>query len=162
MVALVLTGAACDPVTRHHVLTIFFDGVPPIETAAQKPAAAAATVEARHFREHGPYGAKLCTGCHESMAGNTFVAPRDELCLHCHVMPAPKFEHDPAASGDCLSCHDPHSSAYRYLLVAEPDKVCAECHDASALPEDAPHTDPAQTCASCHDPHGSDKEHLLR
>jgi predicted CXXCH cytochrome family protein len=162
--ALALLLGACSPAARYAALSLFFDGVPPpapprVETAAQ-PAALLVT----HYAEHGPYAAKLCSACHESTAGNTFVAPRDQLCTHCHELlePAKKFQHDPAASGECMSCHDPHSSAYRYLLVAAPNAVCASCHDKETLPEDDAHTDPAKACAGCHDPHQSDKEHLLR
>jgi len=163
--ALLLAGTACNTPTRHAALTFFFDGVPPLETPpppGQAVAEAGAGPE-RFFREHGPYGAKLCSSCHESTASNSFVAPRDQLCVHCHSFePKKKFEHDPSASGDCMSCHDPHSSAYRYLLVASPNAVCAECHEKETLPEDESHTNSAKACVGCHDPHQSDKEYLLR
>jgi predicted CXXCH cytochrome family protein len=164
-VALLLTSTACSPPVRHAALTFFFDGVPPL--AAPLPAHPAAgepaTFTVRHYSEHGPYAARLCTSCHDSAANNSFVAPRDQLCTHCHdFAPKKKLQHDPFESGDCLTCHDPHSSVYRYLLVAQPNEICAGCHEKEALPEDAAHADAAKSCVDCHDPHQSDRESLLR
>ncbi len=161
---LLAAGSACHSQSRHEVLTLFFDGVPPPEpTVEQKAAALAQAPPARHFSEHGPYGAKLCDSCHQSAASNTFVAPPDKLCVQCHEPgPQKKLQHDPFASGDCLSCHDPHSSPWRSLLVARPNDVCAECHETEMLPEDASHRDAAKVCIDCHDAHQSDKEALLR
>lgn len=159
---LVVAVGSCSPSERHATLTFFFDGVPPLEEAPPpgQAAAVAAAPAARFFREHGPYGARLCNTCHESTASNSYVVPRDQLCAQCHTFEPKRFQHDPFE--DCLGCHDPHSSAYRYLLLAAPNQVCADCHDAATLPEDASHTDPEKLCVTCHDPHQSDKEDLLR
>lgn len=163
---LFLAGTACNPPARHAALTLFFDGVPPpaAPAAAGGTVATASIAPVQHYREHGPYGAKLCSACHASpAAGNGFIVPRDQLCSHCHDLgPAKKVQHDPMASGECLSCHDPHSSTYRYLLLAAPNVVCAGCHEKEVLPEDAAHTDGTKQCIDCHDPHQSDKASLLR
>lgn len=159
---LVVAAGSCSPGERHKALTLFFDGVPPLEEppAPGEAVAVAAAPAERFFREHGPYGAKLCHTCHESTASNTYVVPRDELCAQCHTFEPKRFQHDPL--DDCLGCHDPHSSAYRYLLVAAPNQVCTDCHDPATLPEDSSHTDASKLCTDCHDPHQSDREDLLR
>jgi predicted CXXCH cytochrome family protein len=163
--ALFFAASACSPPARHATLSFFFDGVPPLAEvpAPGEPMAAHAVPAQKRFLGHGPYAARLCNSCHDSAAGNSFVAPLDELCTRCHDLgPPKKVVHDPAGSGECLACHDPHDSAQPYLLVAAPNKVCGDCHEQAVLPEDAAHTDPGRTCTECHDPHQSDKESLLR
>ena len=167
-VTLLLAGTACNPPARHAALTFFFDGVPPLQAPpapGQEVAAAGAAAQRPvvRYREHGPYAAKLCNSCHESTSGNRFVAPREKLCAHCHDLgPDKKIQHNPMASGDCLSCHDAHSSRQPFLLIAEVTSVCSGCHEKDALPQDAVHTEAGNPCNDCHDPHQSDNENLLR
>ncbi len=162
-------AAGCSVATRHKVLTVFFDGVPEPNqgtTPGGEQAAAAASgpgVPGRLFGEHGPFAAKLCGACHESAATNALIVPKDELCFICHRLPRDKkYVHGPLAAGGCLSCHDPHSSRYRYLLVSEPEAFCLQCHDKQAVSRVAAHAGVEQACTDCHDAHMSDNRYLLK
>jgi predicted CXXCH cytochrome family protein len=166
-VAAVLS-AACAATTRHKVLSILFDGVPPLPgpaagadaTAAAGPSVAAVPVAAR---DHGPYAARMCGACHESAATNVLVAPKDELCFRCHELRVDRrYVHGPIASGGCLVCHDPHGSRYRYLLVSDSDSFCFHCHDRAAVATVPGHEDVESGCTGCHDAHASDTKGLLR
>ncbi len=160
-----LVSVGCDPASRYEVLSLFFDGVPPPKIAADTTGQQPVTAEPRRvgFLEHGPYAARLCTACHESAATNTFVVPRDQLCFKCHeIKTDKKYIHGPLASGGCTACHDPHSSKYRYLLVAESDSFCLRCHDSRDVERVPAHAGVGETCTSCHDAHMSDKKFLLR
>jgi predicted CXXCH cytochrome family protein len=167
VVAVLVTG--CDATSRYRVLSLFFDGVPPPTVAGEaedrQAAASASGVQARRVgvREHGPYAAKLCGACHQSAAANSFVAPREQLCVRCHELKLDKpHVHGPLASGGCMTCHDPHSSQYRSLLVSEFDGFCFRCHDRDAVASVAVHAGMEAECTSCHDPHASDQQFLLR
>jgi len=163
---LLFAGSACNTPTRYATLSLFFDGVPPPEApepTADETAVASAGPRKTRYSEHGPYAAKACNGCHQSMSGNSFVAPRDKLCLRCHELKLDKkYLHGPLAAGGCLSCHDPHSSQYRFLLLADADTFCFRCHDRALIESNPVHTDVAGQCTVCHDPHASDNERLLR
>jgi len=160
---------SCDPAARYRVLSFVFDGVPPPQVAGEGQGQPTQTppggVELHKgaFREHGPYGAKLCNACHESAASNTFVVRRDQLCVRCHeIQVDKKYVHGPLASGGCTACHDPHSSKYRYLLLAEADGFCFSCHDREAVATVGAHAGVGEDCTACHTPHASDKQYLLR
>lgn len=168
---LMSAGTGCNTPSTHSTLAMFFDGVPPPPppgpTREELAAAAAAADGARPrksgYREHGPYGAKLCTSCHQSTASNTYVVPREQLCAHCHDFKLDKeFLHGPIASGGCTECHDPHSSQYPHLLVAAPEGFCLRCHEQEEVAGNPVHEDVGDDCLECHDPHQSDSEYLLR
>ena len=104
------------------------------------------------------YGAALCFGCH--------IGVRDSLSSE-------SVTHAPAASGECLTCHDPHGSRHRSLVIAKINDVCGSCHDdISKVPHPVAghpvsgHQDPLQpdrelSCVSCHNPHASRNSYLL-
>jgi predicted CXXCH cytochrome family protein len=159
----------CDATSRHKVLTYFFDGVPPLQepgaAAAAGPAGTPSLLPARpiSFQEHGPYAAKMCGACHNEAAGNTLVAPPDQLCVRCHALKLDKpYIHGPLASGGCLVCHDPHSSQYRPLLVSDSDSFCFHCHDRETIEKIPGHADLKQPCTACHDAHMSNSKYLLK
>ncbi len=156
----------CDATSRYHVLSLFFDGVPaPPPPQEQAPAAPTTTAQSRQvrYREHGPYGARMCNACHEPTAFNSLVLPVDQLCFKCHDFKLDKkYIHGPLASGGCTACHDPHSSQYRYLLVSESDDFCTRCHNPQALQRVAAHQGVEEQCTGCHDAHQSNKKYLLK
>jgi predicted CXXCH cytochrome family protein len=167
VVAVLFVG--CSPASRHKVLNIFFDGVPPPKVAGAaegKPAAGAGGAmgsRAVGYREHGPYAARLCNACHESAATNALLAPTEELCFRCHEFRLiRKNVHGPLASGGCLVCHDPHSSRYENLLVSESDNFCVHCHEQTAIEKTSAHEGVGGKCTACHDSHMSDKAYLLK
>jgi len=75
--------------------------------------------------------------------------------------------HGPVASGDCQTCHVPHSSDRAQLLKDETSKLCAVCHDdvtpANLLKAKSVHPPAlAGSCISCHDVHGSAQPAYLK
>jgi DmsE family decaheme c-type cytochrome len=91
-----------------------------------------------------------------------------KLCITCHTDFEQKlknrFVHTPVRSGECSGCHDPHVSAHGKLLSADPNQICAGCHD-SVITKDAKsaHKPVADgQCSTCHDPHASENSANLK
>ena len=169
MAAALLYG--CEPTARYKVLSFFFDGVPNPEEvkaaemkkkAAEERKAGGGTTGITSFK-HGPYAARMCSGCHMTGASNRLIAPLEKLCFGCHEFKMDKkWVHGPFAAGDCTVCHDPHSSRYKFLLVSEPGKLCFNCHDEKAITESELHKGTDMQCTTCHDPHMSDQQYMLK
>jgi predicted CXXCH cytochrome family protein len=163
-----LLPAGCSAVSRHKALTTLFDGVPPLEAEnarGAQPGQGAATPATRQpvGSEHGPYAAKMCSGCHDPAAANGLIAPKDELCAQCHTLTLDKkYVHGPVAGGGCLVCHDPHNSRYKHLLVSDSDTFCLRCHDPQTVAKIDGHADLQSNCTTCHDAHESDTQYLLK
>jgi predicted CXXCH cytochrome family protein len=89
--------------------------------------------------------APLCFGCHDA-----FVIPGDGKGGSIHR---------PVAQGACSTCHAPHGSAAKKLLVAPPDReLCLKCHkdpalDASGAAWAVQHPALDDGCPTCHLPH---------
>ena len=45
--------------------------------------------------------------------------PKSKICSACHDQSAALRQHVPAVKGQCLECHDAHSSRYRLLLLRD-------------------------------------------
>jgi len=154
----------CEPRTNYQVLSFFFDGVPNPDQAAQngtaggeKPKLARTT-----YREHGPFAAKMCDGCHDRST-NVLIMPVEKLCLNCHTIPLDKkYIHGPVVSGGCKVCHDPHGSAFPFLLVSEPVHFCYYCHSEKDVMKNEVHNGVTEACTVCHNAHMSDKQYLLK
>jgi predicted CXXCH cytochrome family protein len=152
--------------SRHEILTFFFDGVPPPGEARGgagkgRPEKGAPGTAAAKYVEHGPYAAKQCESCHVK-ASNRLVLPINELCFQCHTLDIrKKYLHGPLASGGCKVCHNPHGSRYPFLLVSEPKESCLHCHDPQAIAKKEVHRRTEAQCTACHDAHSSDNEYLL-
>lgn len=170
VVLLVLSAtlfSGCTPQTQsqYKVLSFFFDGVPnPDEIKAEvtteegKKTLAQTSV----YKEHGPYAAKQCSGCHDR-GSNRLVVPKQELCFQCHTLDIrKKYIHGPLESGGCTVCHQPHGSSYAFLLVAEPKEFCLYCHAKEDVARNPVHGDLDVQCTICHDAHGSNERYLLR
>ena len=160
----------CNTTKSHRLLSFFFDGVPdPDKATAEQGAVGAkkgggtAPAAASRYREHGPYAAKECQGCH-MRATNALILPIEELCIQCHSIDVrKKYIHGPLASGDCKVCHQPHGSVHPFLLVSEPKEFCLYCHDRNAIAgKGGEHKEMGKQCTVCHDAHSSDKEYLLK
>jgi predicted CXXCH cytochrome family protein len=107
---------------------------------------------------HLPVKSNMCAACHEETDEQNhkfaLVAEAAELCYECHdeseVAEAPKggSVHQPVVQGSCASCHEPHSSDNKGLLVeaysedyyvpiedADQYALCFECHDYELIDE---------------------------
>jgi predicted CXXCH cytochrome family protein len=74
-----------------------------------------------------------------------------EICLSCHegmqeLMKKP-FVHSPLADGDCVGCHNPHTSNFEMMMAAPPNSS----HQVAADGQ----------CILCHDPHASENKFNL-
>jgi len=115
-----------------------------------------------------------CVSCH---AGHPtandaqLLSPSPDLCLQCHAKvlesaPGKKaaYTHSPVAEGDCMTCHNPHGSADRTMVVKDLRSACLTCHDvtdeAVAKAHDGYPVEGSQ-CATCHDPHSHNQEAKL-
>ena len=170
MVVLVLSATlvcGCAPQTQssYKVLSFFFDGVPnPDEKKEEehKYEERPGQVQASTYKQHGPYAAGRCEGCHDR-GSNKLVLPKEEICFQCHTLDIrKKYVHGPLASGGCTVCHRPHGSNYDFLLVAEPQEFCLYCHAKEDINRDPAHEGMDVQCTVCHDAHGSDQKYLLR
>lgn len=108
-----------------------------------------------------------CESCHTK---NSSKHPEDsgkeysltksspELCKDCHDLSIKnqKSEHVPFKEGECLTCHNPHSSNQKFLLNTNDGKIiCTSCH--SDLDNEKYVHGPVKKleCLSCHSPHNS-------
>lgn len=65
--------------------------------------------------------AHACNVCHvvhvaDGRTSITLILPKEKICYSCHEKAA--IDQVPYMKGECISCHDPHSSARPYLLHA--------------------------------------------
>ncbi len=77
-----------------------------------------------------------CTTCHDVKTEGeattvNLTAPSDQLCFTCHDKAKDEVKHGPYEKGNCVFCHDPHTSDYPKQLRAELNaNFCLECHGA--------------------------------
>lgn len=164
------------PEQRHRILTIFFDGVPPLYPvepaplresfeAGESPEPARAPVVNRIVSVHGPVAEKECDQCHSSRYSNRLKAEKEDLCWTCHDRAGFVGEviHGPFEAGFCQGCHEPHRSQYEFLLVSDKADLCEGCHEQYDMAVIAEHrSGEADLCQSCHDPHAADRKYMLK
>jgi predicted CXXCH cytochrome family protein len=76
-----------------------------------------------------------------------------------------KFAHEPAAEGECLSCHEAHHSPNQALLTAAVPDQCLACHDGDDPAFKALHLGLSGSqidCRKCHDAHGAEAPRLMQ
>jgi len=174
--------AACGPIARHEVFSTIIDGCPSLPSPQQlcedyaAKAVASQRAEAEGKKnvpgeavkgsQHLPYIEKRCDDCHDKSKESGFVVDsKKKLCFVCHTdFIKGAFVHGPAAVGDCLACHEPHTSQHPSLLKTGPGDICATCHrekrQAAALHETvAGHN---MICTNCHDPHFGNVQYFLK
>lgn len=74
-----------------------------------------------------------CDTCHQAASANgkttmTDTATGGDLCAMCHEMEKGPVLHAPYKAGECLACHDPHSSDYPKETLARANTLCFTCH----------------------------------
>jgi len=134
----------------------------------------------------GEAGNAVCATCHgdgtkhmEAEGDKTLIVSLRgrsgaEVCATCHKQSAERSSfktgvHAPSEAVNCLTCHSIHKSDRKQanLLVSEPTKLCATCHqDAASSFRTFPYAhrlkEGALSCVSCHDPHGRSYKHAVR
>ena len=74
-----------------------------------------------------------CENCHQAISEKskttiTLVATGGDLCAKCHETRKDPVLHGPYKNGQCLTCHDPHSSEFKAQTRAAGNSLCLECH----------------------------------
>lgn len=74
-----------------------------------------------------------CTTCHavkteKETTTVQLIALKEELCFTCHEKSKEATLHGPYEKGNCVFCHDPHSSENDKQLRAAGNQLCLECH----------------------------------
>ena len=178
LLLLVLQG--CDPLSRHKVLSTIFDGVPSMppaeqycgEYAEQRVADYKAELsmkvkatETSVLSEHEPYREKRCDDCHDKTKEDGLVKPKKQVCFVCHTnFLTGEFQHGPAAVGECLVCHEPHSAKFPKLIKKGGNELCEACHleKRTAAELHARVRGLGMACADCHNPHSANSKFFLR
>ena len=151
----------------------------PLVAAGDERACVACHREVTAHREmHGPTAAGACLSCHlptESGGRQAMKLTHDgrrgdtrRLCFQCHKEVESRMRdarvHAPVAAGDCVACHDPHGTAFRFQLSAQGNGACLGCHAdvGQALAQRFKHGPAEASCAICHDPHAAKFPSQLR
>ena len=117
---------------------------------------------------------KSCERCHistgaehpqENISGFTLKGSIPDLCYECHdPKNEEEFLHSPSQNGECVLCHDVHSSPNLYLVKSDPiSDICYTCHDLKIPENNLVHgvvSDGA--CQECHNSHQADNPILLK
>jgi predicted CXXCH cytochrome family protein len=74
-----------------------------------------------------------CENCHQTTSEKnkttiTLVATGGDLCAMCHEAKKDAVLHGPYKNGQCLICHDPHSSEFKAETRAAGNSLCLACH----------------------------------
>lgn len=82
-----------------------------------------------------------CQNCHQVISERnkttiTLVAPGGELCAKCHEARNDPVLHGPYKDGQCLICHDPHSSEFKAQTRSPGNSLCLECHTYKSVTTD--------------------------
>jgi predicted CXXCH cytochrome family protein len=74
-----------------------------------------------------------CQNCHQIISEKnkttiTLFAAGGDLCARCHEAKQDPVLHGPYKNGQCLICHDPHSSQFEAQTRSAGNSLCLECH----------------------------------
>jgi len=74
-----------------------------------------------------------CTSCHQVISEKnettiTLFATGGDLCAKCHEPQRDPVLHGPYKNGQCLICHDPHSSEFKGQTRSAGNSLCLACH----------------------------------
>ncbi|MEJ2701404.1 MAG: cytochrome c3 family protein [Sedimentisphaerales bacterium] len=142
------------------------------ETSLNRPMSC--QLETEGIDSEGTWGGheplRSCAPCHGDRSEQTssdelsLVTAVPELCYACHenYVVSGAWVHGPVVAGECLLCHEPHTSDNKSLLSKPVPELCYGCHDASALQLVANHSDKSYAhCGDCHVAHASPGRMLL-
>lgn len=117
-------------------------------------------------------GGVSCADCHDPHADKKqALTAKTEMCTKCHqAVRGPHAMEHPPVTEDCLTCHNPHGSPIKKLLVVSQPALCLRCHTLAANRHSVNSTDDARitgsilrSCTACHGGiHGSAFDQHLR
>lgn len=115
--------------------------------------------------QHAPYAGRNCDGCHRRGLSTRAKGDASKVCFACHSSDAfqAKAVHTVVRRGECLACHDPHSSPNASLVRLAGQELCFSCHGeiAAKLRGATVHAVVDGACDSCHLTHASAHDNLL-
>ncbi len=91
----------------------------------------------------------------------------NKICFNCHkeIIPDKTMStHKVVAEGNCIKCHDPHSSNNKFNLLKSGNELCFECHkdiENGVKQVKFKHSPVEKSCLSCHNPHASTNAEFL-
>ncbi len=109
-----------------------------------------------------------CHRIHDTVDPVRVQATEATVCGTCHQAVRAAFlapYHHPVPEGTmtCSSCHDPHGTTSRAMLVkATTNETCTSCHTQFRGPFLWEHQPVTENCGNCHTPHGSVQPALLK
>jgi predicted CXXCH cytochrome family protein len=138
---------------------------------------------------HGP-ATESCENCHtvnikehteNGARGLNLVKNIPDLCFKCHTEvktdldASPNVHESMKIENSCTTCHSPHSSDEKKLLVSQQKKLCLSCHNKDVTSKGEKtiniksllaiakviHLPVENGCVVCHQPHGSSNNYLL-
>ena len=122
-----MTRATSLEIVAVFLLVVFFGTVPPA-TAVEHPGALDKNADCTSCHAKKITGKSVhsvmnspCTVCHVTMTQGdmTLVSlsmPKSKICFACHEESSASRLHTPSVKGQCMECHDAHSSDYSMLL----------------------------------------------
>jgi predicted CXXCH cytochrome family protein len=163
--------AACSTLTKHEVLSFFFDGVSsPMEKPQIKSdslikkdtiiSSQLVQIQDVPIFVHSPD----CSDCHETASLRNLKLKQPDLCYNCHEDFHKKFKflHGPVEGGYCMACHRPHLSENKKLLIRIGNEICLHCHNKVDLIHNKVHQEiESNICTDCHNPHGGSNKLLI-
>jgi predicted CXXCH cytochrome family protein len=179
MVVVLIYLSGCSSAYRYKTLSFFFDGVPNPATELNNQSkdtiinVKTSDVFAQNptsklppkMNFHAPYQDKACESCHDQSKMGKLNKDMPELCYQCHENLNNKYKvlHSPVEGGQCIACHNPHSSVNENLLLRTGQSLCLYCHDSKQIMETDVHLEIGEAnCTDCHNPHGGEDRNVLR
>ena len=180
LIPLLLLAEGCNPERHYKTLSLFFDGVPKLETMSKTNQDSILSkadslnvlrgemlpeVAKRTVSVHPVYQPNKCDQCHDVNHSYRLNQRQPELCYHCHQDFRQKYAklHGPVAAGYCTACHTPHQSEFKHLLKHPPRENCQYCHHAGDVAKNSAHEDISEVeCMECHNPHGGEDKYFLK
>ena len=159
---------SCSIKKNRKLLSIFFDGVPEPEVIEK---ISTDNVKANNNKSnlrtpqivsiHPDYKSRKCATCHKRSATGFLKMDKKKICISCHKEEkfSGKYVHGPVAVKACNTCHLPHRSVYRKLLVEEGRRLCDLCHRMPGAGNVKKCM--GDNCLVCHEPHVADNKNFL-
>ncbi|MBI5015758.1 MAG: cytochrome c3 family protein [Deltaproteobacteria bacterium] len=167
-VAKTLCGACHDTKTNRELASIHGDlNLPPGSCSTCHPAHASDLGKLVRANVHFPLTQGKCSVCHGGGDERSVkIETPAARCRMCHpfereMRARGEKLHDPVASGECTTCHDPHMSGNRAFLRRSESETCRDCHEIAAADKGRKLHPPAATCTECHGAHGGSKPKFL-
>ena len=167
----------CSPASNYKLLSTFFDGVPnPKDDTKSADSIAVHSISIKKLEPsvaqtktgiflHPVYQKKQCDRCHDINHAYRLLERQPDLCYRCHENYNKRYEfiHGPVAAGYCISCHHPHKSEYRKLLLLKTDRICTHCHESGDVILNPAHKSINDiNCIDCHNSHGGKNFNMLK